>query len=106
MLHRHHTHNEAVARIGWCVDRTSPRRDHRRGRRRQDRRRARRPGRSGRQPAHTIIYLGNPAIGARGLYAGIVTALGGVPRFHKAASSRRPAICSPPKNTNAAGPSS
>ena len=32
----------------------------------------------------TIIYLGNPAVGARGLYAGIVTALGGTPRFHKA----------------------
>jgi type II secretory pathway predicted ATPase ExeA len=34
---------------------------------------------------HTIIYLGNPAVGGRGLYAGIVTALGGTPRFHKAA---------------------
>ena len=34
---------------------------------------------------HTIIYLGNPAVGARGLYHGIVTALGGTPRFHKAA---------------------
>ena len=28
---------------------------------------------------------GNPAVGGRGLYGGIVTALGGVPRFHKAA---------------------
>ena len=28
---------------------------------------------------------GNPAVGGRGLYAGIVRALGGVPRFHKAA---------------------
>jgi type II secretory pathway predicted ATPase ExeA len=34
---------------------------------------------------HTIIYLGNPAVGARGIYHGILTALGGVPRFHKAA---------------------
>ena len=33
---------------------------------------------------HTTIYLGNPAIGARGIYAAIVTALGGVPRYHKA----------------------
>jgi type II secretory pathway predicted ATPase ExeA len=33
---------------------------------------------------HTIIYLGNPAVGGRGLYAGIVSALGGTPRFHKA----------------------
>jgi type II secretory pathway predicted ATPase ExeA len=34
---------------------------------------------------HHIIYLGNPAVGGRGLYGGIVTALGGIPRFHKAA---------------------
>ena len=34
---------------------------------------------------HTTIYLGNPAVGGRGLYSGIITALGGVPRFHKAA---------------------
>ncbi len=34
---------------------------------------------------HTVIYIGNPAIGARGLYTAIVTALGGTPRFHKAA---------------------
>lgn len=33
---------------------------------------------------HTTIYLGNPAVGARGLYSTIVTALGGIPRFHKA----------------------
>ncbi len=30
------------------------------------------------------MYLGNPTIGARGLDAAIVTALGGAPRFHKA----------------------
>jgi len=34
---------------------------------------------------HTTIYLGNPAVGGRGLDFGIVTALGGVPRFNKAA---------------------
>lgn len=34
---------------------------------------------------HTVIYLANPAVGARGMYAQIVTALGGAPRFHKAA---------------------
>jgi type II secretory pathway predicted ATPase ExeA len=33
---------------------------------------------------HTIIYLPNPAIGARGLYLNIVTALGEQPRFHTA----------------------
>lgn len=34
---------------------------------------------------HTVIYLANPSIGARGMYAAIVSALGGTPRFHKAA---------------------
>ncbi len=83
MLHRSASHNEAVARIGWCI---------------QERALGVVTGEvgSGKTVAtraataaldasrHTIIYLGNPAIGARGLYAAIVTALGGVPRFHKA----------------------
>ncbi len=34
---------------------------------------------------HTLVYLPNPAVGARGLYGEIVTHLGGEPRFHKAA---------------------
>jgi len=33
---------------------------------------------------HTTIYLGTPGVGLRGLYGSIVTALGGVPRFHRA----------------------
>ncbi len=33
---------------------------------------------------HTIIYLPNPAIGTRGLYTHIVTALGSEPRHYKA----------------------
>jgi type II secretory pathway predicted ATPase ExeA len=33
---------------------------------------------------HSIIYLPNPAVGARGLYAEVVSRLGGEPRFHKA----------------------
>jgi type II secretory pathway predicted ATPase ExeA len=32
---------------------------------------------------HTVIYLANPAVGARGLYQAIVAHLGGEPRFHK-----------------------
>jgi type II secretory pathway predicted ATPase ExeA len=34
---------------------------------------------------HTVIYLPNPAIGARGIYAEIIARLGGTPRFHKSA---------------------
>jgi type II secretory pathway predicted ATPase ExeA len=34
--------------------------------------------------AHHIIYVPNPAFGARGLYLTLVRALGAAPRFHKA----------------------
>jgi type II secretory pathway predicted ATPase ExeA len=84
MLHRHGAHAEAVARIGWCV---------------AERALGVVTGEVGAgktvavraalasldSSRHTIIYLGNPAVGGRGLYAGIVSALGGTPRFHKAA---------------------
>jgi type II secretory pathway predicted ATPase ExeA len=33
---------------------------------------------------HTVIYIANPAFGTRGLYVTIVRALGAQPRFHKA----------------------
>jgi len=33
---------------------------------------------------HSVIYLANPAIGARGMYAAIVSGLAGLPHFHKA----------------------
>jgi type II secretory pathway predicted ATPase ExeA len=83
MLHRSVGHNEAVARIGWCI---------------QERALGVITGEvgSGKTVAtraataaldtsrNTLIYLGNPAIGARGIYHAIVTTLGGVPRFHKA----------------------
>ena len=83
MLHRTAGHGEAVARINWCIN---------------ERALGVITGEvgSGKTVAaraatttldasrHSVIYLGNPAIGARGLYAAIVTALGGVPRFHKA----------------------
>jgi len=34
---------------------------------------------------HTIIYLPNPAIGARGIHHQLVAGLGGTPRFHRPA---------------------
>lgn len=84
MLHRSAAHGEAIARIAWCI---------------QERALGVITGEvgSGKTVAaraataaldasrHTTIYLGNPAVGARGLYAAVVSALGGVPRFHKAA---------------------
>jgi type II secretory pathway predicted ATPase ExeA len=84
MLHRHGAHAEAVARIGWCIS---------------ERGLGVITGEVGAgktvavraalttvdSSRHTTIYLGNPAVGGRGLYGCIVTALGGIPRFHKAA---------------------
>lgn len=76
-------HNEAVARIGWCVEEealgvvTGEV-----GAGKTVAARAALAGLDGSR--HTIIYIGNPAVGARGLYAAIITALGGTPRFHKA----------------------
>src|SRR5947209_10411653 len=34
--------------------------------------------------SHHVVYVANPAFGTRGLYVTIVSALGGVARFHKA----------------------
>ncbi len=34
---------------------------------------------------HSVVYLANHSVGVRGLHGAIVTALGGVPRFHAAA---------------------
>ena len=76
-------HQEAIARIGWCINegalgvitgevgsgKTVA---------------TRAAVRSLDGSRHTTIYLGNPAVGTRGLYSTIVTSLGGVPRFHKA----------------------
>ncbi|RSM45344.1 AAA family ATPase [Actinoplanes sp. ATCC 53533] len=84
MLHRHGGHAEAVARIGWCV--TERALGVITGEVGAGKTVAIRAALAGLDTSrHTIIYLGNPAVGGRGLYAGIVGALGGVPRFHKAA---------------------
>jgi type II secretory pathway predicted ATPase ExeA len=84
MLHRHTAHAEAVARIGWCI--TERALGVVTGEVGAGKTVAVRAALAGLDASrHTVIYLGNPAIGARGIYAGIVSALGGVPRFHKAA---------------------
>jgi type II secretory pathway predicted ATPase ExeA len=84
MLHRHGGHAEAVARIGWCV--TERALGVITGEVGAGKTVAIRAALAGLDTSrHTIIYLSNPAVGGRGLYTGIVRALGGVPRFHKAA---------------------
>jgi len=83
MLHRHVTHAEAVARIGWCI--TERALGVVTGEVGAGKTVAIRAALAGLDTSrHTTIYLGNPAVGGRGLYSGIVTALGGIPRYHKA----------------------
>jgi len=83
MLHRHNAHAEAVARIGWCL--TERALGVITGEVGAGKTVAVRAALASLDASRTtVIYLGNPAVGARGLYAGIVTALGGTPRFHKA----------------------
>ena len=83
MLHRSTGHNEAVARITWCVQESAL--GVITGEVGSGKTVATRAATSALDTSrNTLIYLGNPAIGARGIYHGIVTALGGVPRFHKA----------------------
>lgn len=84
MLHRHPAHAEAVARISWCVSETAI--GVVTGEVGAGKTVAVRAALAELDTSrHTIIYIGNPAIGARGLYAAIVARLGGTPRFHKAA---------------------
>ena len=84
MLHRYGTHAEAVARIGWCISERGL--GVVTGEVGAGKTVAIRAALAGLDTSrHTVIYLGNPAVGGRGLYGYIVTALGGVPRFHKAA---------------------
>jgi type II secretory pathway predicted ATPase ExeA len=84
MLYRHASHAEAVARISWCVSESAL--GVITGEVGAGKTVAVRAALAGLDASrHTTIYLGNPAVGGRGLYFGIVTALGGVPRFNKAA---------------------
>ena len=83
MLHRTAGHQEAVARITWCI--TERALGVITGEVGSGKTVATRAATAGLDASrHSVIYLPNPAIGARGLYTSIVTALGGTPKFHKA----------------------
>jgi len=83
MLHRHSSHAQAAARITWCI---------------AERALGVITGEVGAgktfairaalasldRPRYTVIYLPNPAVGVSGIHRAIVTALGGVPKPHKA----------------------
>jgi type II secretory pathway predicted ATPase ExeA len=83
MLHTHRSHQEAVARIAWCVEERAI--GLLTGEVGAGKSVAVRAALNGLDASrNTVIYLGNPSVGARGLYATIVSALGGTPRFHRA----------------------
>ncbi len=84
MLHAHAAHAEAVARMSWCISeqaigvisgecgsgKTVA---------------ARAAVASLDASRHTVLYLGTPGVGLRGIYGLIITELGATPRFHHAA---------------------
>ncbi|HTW99978.1 MAG TPA: AAA family ATPase [Acidimicrobiales bacterium] len=81
MLHAHRTHEEAVARISWCVAESAI--GVITGECGSGKTVAARAATACLDASrYSVIYLGTPAIGARGTYTAIVSALGGRPRFH------------------------
>lgn len=84
MLHAHGAHAEAVARIAWCISEQAI--GVISGECGAGKTVAARAAVAGLDASrHTIIYLGTPGVGLRGIYGLIVTALGDTPRFHHAA---------------------
>lgn len=84
MLFSRRAHEEAVARITWLVAEAAI--GTITGEVGAGKTIAARAAAAGLEPSrHTVVYLSNPAVGARGLYAHIAAALGGVPRFHRPA---------------------
>src|SRR6478609_3881079 len=83
MLHRPTGHAEAVARIRWCINETAL--GVITGEVGAGKTVALRAALAELDASrYTVIYLPNPAVGARGLYTALVSGLGGVPRFHTA----------------------
>jgi type II secretory pathway predicted ATPase ExeA len=83
MLHPHRGHAEAVARIAWLISERAI--GVVTGEVGASKTVAARAATAALDPVrHTIVYLANPLIGQRGLYAEIVRSLGGTPRFYKA----------------------
>ena len=84
MLHAHGAHAEAVARIQWCIAEQAI--GVISGECGAGKTVAARAAVLGLDASrHTILYLGTPGVGLRGIYGLIITTLGGTPRFHHAA---------------------
>ena len=102
MLFPRHAHKEATARIAWLVAEGAI--GVVTGEVGAGKTVAARAAAAALDPSrHTVVYLSNPAVGARGLYAFIVSALGGIRASIARHSSPRPPSCSPPRRRS--GPS-
>ena len=83
MLHRHDAHNQATARITWCIQQRAL--GVVTGEVGAGKTVALRAAVDGLDPSrHVLIYLPNPSVGVRGIHHTVVAALGGVPRTHHA----------------------
>jgi type II secretory pathway predicted ATPase ExeA len=83
MLHRHTAHAQATARISWTISERAL--GVITGEVGAGKTVAARAALAALDPSrHITIYLGNPAVGTRGIHHAIITALGGTPRFHHA----------------------
>ncbi len=84
MLHAHRAHSEAVARISWCI--TEQAIGVISGECGAGKTVAARAAVAALDSSrHTILYLGTPGVGLRGIYTTIITGLGESARFHHAA---------------------
>jgi len=84
MLHAHDSHAQAVARISWCIQEQAI--GVISGECGAGKTVAARAAVAGLDASrHTVLYLGTPGVGLRGIYGMIVTRLGGSPKFHHAA---------------------
>ena len=82
-LHAHRGHQEAVARISYCItEKMIGVITGECGSGKSVAARAAVASLDGSR--HTTIYLGTPGVGLRGIYCAIVSGLGAVPRFHAA----------------------
>lgn len=83
-LFRSKSHAEAVARLGWCVEERGL--GVLTGEVGCGKTVAARATVAGLDPSRQqVIYCPNPTVGGRGILSLVVAALGGVPRFHRAA---------------------
>jgi type II secretory pathway predicted ATPase ExeA len=84
MLHAHGAHAEAVARISWCISEQAI--GVISGECGAGKTVAARAAVAALDASrHTVLYLGTPGVGLRGIYTTIINGLGGTPRFHHAA---------------------